>query len=134
MNFLTKLFPPKEIKAAIGILNEVDQALQNHSFNLVRGHIENIIFKHPNDFVDSVNKGKTPREWIYSSIANISGDLLESGQYHLYRGVINPVGPGSGLRKIFDYSIDELVKIEIITQEKADEEKNALGKNILEAG
>ena len=32
--------------------------------------------------------GGTPREWVYIQIGNVAGDMLESGQYHIYRGVL----------------------------------------------
>jgi hypothetical protein len=67
-------------------------------------------------------------------IANTSGDMAESGQYHIYRGVLNPMGPGEDLLKIFDSAMDELVKLGDMDEKNAQEQKEAIRKNIQGVG
>ena len=67
-------------------------------------------------------------------IANTSGDMVESGQYHIYRGVLNPMGPGEDLLNIFDSAMDELVKLGDIDEKNAQVQKEALRKNIQGVG
>jgi len=88
-----KLFKPKEVKVALDILNKADQIFDSPKFQLVRNHIEKAILAQPDKFVDIIQKGTSPHKWIYIAIANTAGDLVESGNYHIYRGVLNPLGP-----------------------------------------
>jgi hypothetical protein len=48
-------------------------------------------------------EGSTEREYIHSMIGNIAGELLESGMFHVYRGVLNETG--KELLAIFDMSM-----------------------------
>ena len=134
INLLKKLFPPKEIKEALGMLEEAEREFSSKDFHLVKGHIEKILRSHPDKFVEIIKRGETPRQWIYSTISNIAGDLVESGNYHIYRGVINPMGPGNELLKIYNKAIDKLVEMKVLDKERAEKEKSALQKNINNVG
>lgn len=50
-----------------------------------------LIAKNNKNYVDYF-KERSVEEWIFSQINNISGDLLESGEYHMHRGALNPLG------------------------------------------
>ena len=80
--------------------------------------------------MEIIKQGETPRQWMYSTISNIAGDLVESGNYHIYRGVINPMGTGNELLKIFNKAIDKLVEMKVLDSERAEKEKGALQENI----
>jgi len=134
MNFLNKFFPPKEIKEALGILEEAECEFSSKDFNLIKGHIKKILHSHPDKFVEMIKQGETPRQWVYSTISNIAGDLVESGNYHIYRGVINPAGIGNELLKIYNKAIDKLVEIKVLDNERAKKEKAALQENIKSVG
>ena len=60
--------------------------------------------------------------------------MLESGQYHIYRGVLNPMGPGEDLLKMFDATYDELVHMKAIDPGYANKQKAALRKNMKDVG
>jgi len=134
MNFLKKIFAPKEIRAALGILDEATYTFDNEAFQLVRNYVEKILLAKPEEFVSVVQNGMPPRQWIYTTIANIAGDLLESGSYHIYRGVLNPLGLGPDLLKLFDAAIDELTKLEALDTKRAEIEKEAIRENMKGAG
>jgi len=134
MNFLKKLFPPKEVKEAIGMLEEAEREFSSKDFHLVKGYIEKVLRSQPDKFVEIIKQGETPRQWIYSTISNIAGDLVESGNYHIYRGVINPMGPGNELLKIYNKAIDKLVEMKVLDNERAKKEKDALQENIKSVG
>ena len=134
MNFIKKLFAPKEIKAALGILDEASYTFDNEAFRLVRNHIETAILAQPDKFVNIIQKGTSPRQWIYTAIANISGELVESGKYHIYRGVLNPIGAGNDLLKLFNVAVDELIKIGVLDNKNAKTQKEAVLKNINSVG
>jgi hypothetical protein len=131
---LNKLIKPKEVKEALEVLNELDQKFNNQAFKIVRDYVEEMIFEHPKKFRQKMESEKSPRPWICGVIFNVSGDLLEGGDYHLYRGVLNPMGPGNDLLKIYDYCIDELVRIGKIKVEYAEEQKRAVRENIKKVG
>ncbi len=136
MNFLKKAFAPKEVKAAFGALDEAAYKFQTDAFQMVRKVIERNLLANPDALVGVVREsgGRTPREWIYSQIGNIAGDMLESGQYHIYRGVLSPMGPGADLLKMFEATYDELVQMKAIDVDYANGQKATLRKNIAGVG
>jgi hypothetical protein len=133
-SIFNKIFGAKEIKAAYRVLDEACRTLNNEDFDIVRKYIEKVLKKFPNDIAKLIKDGTSPREWGYSSIANVAGDLLETGQYHLFPGVINPFGSGNNLLKLFDDAIDELVKMRAIEINNAKVQKKALRDNIKNVG
>lgn len=140
MRFLRKILSSKEVRAALAILDEASYMFDHHhgylsgAYQLVRDIIEQVILDNPSEFTQVIRNGKSPREYIYSDIANTAGDLLESGQYHIRRGHLNPIGPGEDLWRLFNAALDELVRIGAIEPKVADEEKAAILKNIGDAG
>ena len=145
--FLKKFFPPKEVKTALDILDKADREFYNRDyqlirghiersrvFQLIRGHIEKILFAHSDEFSEKIRQGASPRHWVYRTIANVAGDLVESGNYHIYRGVLNPMEPGEELVEIFDMAVDELVEMRVLDTERAKKEKGELRENIKSVG
>jgi len=122
-----------EVKEALNILEEAEVKFSK-DFDLVREQVEKVIHENTDQFLEVVRKGRSVRKYVYSTIANISGDMVESGQYHLYRGVLNPMGPGQNLLEIFDSAMDELVKLGDTDKENAEVQKKALRENIKSAG
>lgn len=125
----------KEVEEAFEILDEATDKFGSE-FDLVREQIEKMLNLNSDtkQFIDVVRKGRTVRKYIYSTIANISGDMVESGQYHIYRGVLNPMGPGENLLKIFDAAMDELAKLGDTDTENAEKQKKAIRENIKSVG
>ena len=131
---ITKSFGKKEVKEAIGILEEASQEFGSRGFDLVKEYVEKSILSNTNQFIDVVRKGRSVRKYVYSMIANISGDMVESGQYHIYRGVLNPIGPGEDLLKIFDAAMAELVRLGDTDIKNANKQKAAVRENIKTVG
>jgi len=144
---LKKFFSPKEVKIALDILDGAEREFCNRDYQLTRGHIERnkvfqlvrsliekILFAHSDEFSEKIQQGASPRHWVYRTIANIAGDLVESGNYHIYRGVINPMEPGEELVEIFDMAVDKLVEMRVLDTEQAKKEKGALRENIKSVG
>ncbi len=133
-----KIFGSNEVRAILGILDEANYKFNNKTFEeIVRPKIEKSIISNPQKVKQIIEK-IPPREWTYGIIANISGDLLESGKYHIYRGVLasdfDGIGHGKDLLKIFDEATDELSKIGNITNEFAEKQKSQLRENIKDVG
>ena len=134
MKFIKKILAPKEIKAVLGVLDEASYTFNSVAFQLVRDNIEKMILAQPHKFVDVIQKGMSPRQWVYTAITNIAGDLVESGNYHIYRGVLNPLGDGYSLLKLFDASIDQLTQIGVLDAKDAKKQKAAIRDNIKSVG
>ena len=132
MKFLKKILASKEVKAALGVLDEAELSLDSGEWQLVRGRIENIILARPTDFTRVIQKGADPRVWVYSAIANFAGDCAESGEYHIYRGVLGP--SGKTFLRIFRAAVDELTRLGNMDAEFAAKQKTAIWKNIETAG
>ena len=92
--------------------------------------------KDPENIINQIrdSDGISTKEWFQSIIGNISGDLLESGKYHIYRGVLNEAG--NELLKIFDMSYDTLIKMHAkdIDLVYAKEQKETIRNNIKHLG
>jgi hypothetical protein len=136
MSFLKSIFVPIEVKASLAAIEEVSFKFQTEAFALVRRELEKYIRKNPDELVRTIQEsgGRTPREWVYCQIGNIAGDMLETGQYHIYRGVINPLGPGQDLLTMHDATCDELVLMKAVELEVANDQKAALRRNLLNVG
>jgi hypothetical protein len=134
MKFIKKAFAPKEVKAAVGVLEEFTCRFQNNAFELVRGEIENTIFTDVDDLVRALrdSDGKSPREWVLCQIVNIAGDWAESGRFHIFRGLLNQIG--EDLLKVYDAGIDELVQMKAMNPNLGTKEKGALRRNIRGVG
>jgi hypothetical protein len=74
----------------------------------------------------------SPRRTACSWINNVAGDFLESGQYHIYRGALNPVG--EAYLQIFDKSTDILFEVGDMTKERAEQHKQDMRKCIQGVG
>ena len=123
---IKKSFSKKEVKEAFEILEEASKkfAFASYWFDLVKRHAEKSILSEAKQLTKSVQSGTvTVRKYVYSLITYISVNLVSSGQYHIYRGVLSPMGPGEDLWKILDSALDELVAIGDISKEEAAEQK-----------
>jgi len=134
--FLKRAFAPKEVKEALSEIESAEQMYDSTAFNLVRTHLERGLLAKPEKFVKLMQQRDKnwTREWVHSVIGNIAGDLLETGQYHIYRGVLNPMGPGEALLKMFDQTYDELLKMKATDSDYAEKQKQALREHIKTVG
>lgn len=134
MNFLKKVFAPKEVRAAIGVLDELESQFDCDAFRIIRRQIEQMILARPYEFAGVVRGGMTARQWILGTVSNIAGDHAESGQYHAYRGMLNPMGPGEDFLKIYDATVDEGVRMGFVDKEFAEKQKAGLRDKIRTVG
>jgi len=147
MKSLKKLFASKEIKEILGILDAANNKFEpsrrtlfpyQEAFRIVRNEIENVIFLDPKEFTQYIrglkSDGRSLHGWVYSSIANMAGSKVETGQYHLHRGYLNEMSPGPSLLELFNSAVDELVQMNEVDAHFAAEQKKALLKNIETVG
>ena len=128
MRFFKVLFAPKEVRAALGVLDEAEYSFcrtgpysRSAAFDLVKPYAERFILA-----ASRLPDGISPREHVYNLIANYAGDLVESGTYHIRRGHLDPNGPGDALYNLFCEAIDELVRIGAMDSDYAEEQRGIL--------
>lgn len=122
----------KEVAEALKILDEARSTFGSSGFDVVGRYVEKSILEDIEQFMDIVRKGRSVRKYVYSTIANISGDMVESGQYHIYRGVLNTTG--KDLLNIFDLAMDELVRLGDVAEEYAQQQKEVIRENVHNVG
>ncbi len=120
--------------ALIDILNEAAKKHSGEGMEFVKGILEGVLGSNKQEISRIISKGTDPRVWVYSAIGNTCGDYLESGEYHIYRGVLNDMDIGPSLLNLYDLSLDELVAINAIEKEYAENQKQALRNNIASVG
>ena len=67
-------------------------------------------------------------------LAHTAFDMLASGRYHLYAGMLDPMNCSSNLMLIYDRSMEYGVKIGMLTMDEKEEQRNYLLKCISEIG
>jgi len=117
MKILKKIFAPKMVRVTLNILEELGLEHNSAVFQIVRSQIEDAFLRDYHIVTSEYKKGISPRQQIYFAIANISGDYLESGRYHLYRGILNP--NGEKLLQLFNKAMSELVKNGAVSDKEA---------------
>lgn len=132
-NQSSKMYASKEVQATLGAIEEVSYTFNNSTaFSMIKKRIENMVLKNPDKFSDFIRTGPSPRLWIYRAIVNISDNLLGTGQYCIYRGTLGPVG--EELVRICDAALDQLVELNDMDVECAQEQKAILRNNIKGVG
>jgi hypothetical protein len=135
-------FSSPEVRAARGVLEELSYQLEQKQtsfiesamFQTVKSKIQADLRVNGEAITGVIRRsgGRTPREWVYAQIGNVAGDLLESGQYHFYRGCLND--EGLALRKLFDWSNDELIKMGAIDPDYVIKQGRILDQSISRLG
>jgi len=131
---LKRFFAPKEVRAALGVLDELACTFDNEAFRIVHLQVERWIFSNPQKFAARVRAGTRPRNLVLAAVSDLAARHVESGEYHYYRGFLPPGGLGEDFVKIYDASVDEAVRLGFITDEWAKEQRAGLRRNIETVG
>jgi len=70
----------------------------------------------------------------HAMLANATFDMLASGRYHLYAGILNPLNCSANLMLVYEKSMSYGVKIGMIKKEEKKEQREYLLKKISEVG
>ena len=147
MNILFKLksFFDKQVPLSVSIAMDTLREAQEHFKepvfdNEIKSKIEQAIDKNYDKFLELFdNKEHSPKEWVIAQISNIAGDLLESGHFMIYRGVLSR--EGEALWKYYCYAMEELKKMKAmggdgkpISDEYINEQKECLKEAIKNVG
>ena len=134
MKLFNKIFKPDEIQSVLDKLKEAEKKFNSPSFPIIVNMVKGSISEAPDKIVSMVRESKSVHQTVYIMIANVAGDEVESGKHHMYRGVLNPLGDGNELLRIYNLALDELVKIGYVSAENARANKKAILENIKEVG
>ena len=128
------LFPSPEIKEIQKSLKVAEKEINNKNFHLIKDDIKKGINSQSEEISKVIAQGRTPTQWVYMNIVLVARDLLGIGDYHIYRGVINTMGPGNELIQIHKKALEKLVQIKAISIEQAKEENKTLEEDIKQTG
>ena len=78
------------------------------------------------------NEGLTPQILAHILITNAIQALLGSGQYHIYRGILNTVG--KAMVESWDNSVNQMEKLGRYGPEEVAEDKSWLRNEIMKMG
>ncbi|MFH1207156.1 MAG: hypothetical protein V1668_00940 [Patescibacteria group bacterium] len=131
---LVRLFPPPEIKEIRKSLKLAEKEINNKNFHLIKDVIEQGVNLQSEEISKVIAQGKTSTQWVYMNIVLVARDLLGIGDYHIYRGVINPMGPGNALLQIHKKALEKLMQIKAISINQVKEENKMLENDIKNAG
>ena len=118
MAIFSGLFLPSEAKELLTILGDIHHEWTtacpaNMGMGTVAPELESLINRDSKEISKTIREFKqmngNPKIWVLSHLGNIAGDLLQSGKYELYPGVLNPLGPALSLIELYCWSYDELV-------------------------
>lgn len=111
----------KEIEMCITEFNNISQELSASAKEIVKPVVFDYL-KDTEKTLYSLQKDKiSPRNLIFLLITNAIAEILPTGHYHIYRGVLSQVG--HDLLKLFDYAVNELEEKGCFSHEEAKEDK-----------
>ena len=124
---------PKPLKLIHSALDTLEHEWALSSFSLVRGHVDRLNQTQRASLISAVQSGEyTPRQIAVAQVANCSGDLLESGTLHIYRGILGPTG--EGVMAVFRRSLAEMVTMGHATEADAAEQVSCVLTSIRMVG
>lgn len=127
------LFAPKEISLFRKALDLLEHRVgSSYSFSRVRHTVETAIKKTPDLYVQGVQTSSSPEVFAAICFANVSGDFIESGELHLYRGILSPAG--EEMLKLYTACLDFLVASGNIDAAKRETELAFIRRNISSVG
>jgi len=86
----------------------------------------------PDDVViQAVSKHVSINAFIYDRAASLASDDLESGDHHLYRGVLDPDGDGPEILATYEHCVDKLEEQGAINHEQGDYMKGYMRGRVL---
>lgn len=127
------LFTPKEIKLFRNGLDLLEHRLgTSFSFTRIRQVIEADIGRAPQPYIDAIKNSPSPEQVAATSVANAAGDLVESGELCIYRGLLSPAG--EEMLKLYSDCLGFLLSSGFIDEATRAKEMTAIRRNIASVG
>jgi len=119
---------PNEAALASEVLTQIKNTAPNKATRKVVEAIRLKILAQPRRYEELIYGGMPPSQFYYTEMANISADYLESGQFHISRGILDNVG--IEMLEVFDTAIDVLAQMNVVSKDDAAEQKRLLRVSI----
>ena len=120
-------------RCKVGVPDEL-QIVSNPLFDTLSGSVKHRWKKRDiANYKSMIQLGESPEAFIYNFIVHRCADRLESGSYHVYRGVLS--GIGQLYLRLFEHAISIMVAKGEYTQQWADDNlRYPVQKEIKEVG
>lgn len=130
-------FMPRKLQILFSALDSAEEKLVGNNrilsgFRGVKNDIQTALILHPKTFM-AASDTTSAEEVIYSAIVRQSGGMAGSGEFHLYRGLLNPLS-GRNLTEIHDGALEKLVELGAIDKDALVNAKDALKADIAVVG
>ena len=135
MDFFKKMFTAKEVKKVLTALDAVESEFDNFpiEFPMVKEWVEQTILNDQKNIIHFIDEKKiSPTNMVYLLMADITGNYLGTGDYHIRTGVLNPLG--EVLFDIYHIVTERLVTGGYLSREAADKDIAQVCRNIKGVG
>lgn len=130
-------FMPRNLRALFSALDDAEEELVGNNgilsgFRDIRSAIEKALILHPKGFIAAAD-ASSAEEVVYFAIVRQTGGMAGSGDYHLYRGLLNPLS-GQNLPLIHERALERLVELGALDKTDLLDAKNELLADIAVVG
>lgn len=130
---VTEASKPKSANNYISEINDYINKLSEQCPSIVWHQIKepiiSLLKKDKNETVEYFKSENADiQSWTLSAITNTAANLLSTGRYNIYPGLLN--FEGEALFKIYKFTTEQMVKRELVTQEAVDENISVLLDNL----
>jgi hypothetical protein len=134
MGLLDVFFVPRATRQVLEELENVRSLFPNHEvgYMLVRRELEVQIRRNAKGVAKHLKTGPSPRDWLISMMATCAADMVETGRFHVYRGVLNP--NGNELLAVTRLCGEEMVRLGAIDAEFLAKQMKTIGENVRDMG
>lgn len=127
------LFTPKPIKLLLNALDLFVHKVDLACLDIVKPRVIQNIRSNEAAFAKAITDLRiSPEQIIAAEVANVSGDMLETGEHCIYRGVLSPTG--QQLFALFQRALEEMVRMGAISEDKKLEDIGGLSSTIKTVG
>jgi hypothetical protein len=137
---IQKIFKPDEVQLLLKTLDVEIAKIENLSnlelsmaLDLIKGELRQTIISNSATIEKKISQNDiSSLALAYTSIKNLAGAYLQSGRYHVYRGVLSM--QGQALKSLFAYSSNKLIDLRTLTGEQVAEQLRMLDDDIRGVG
>lgn len=139
MYFIKRIFASKELRSALGTIDELDLIFSKSSiggsgFEIIKKQLTTYVLRNEKELIEFNLNGQTPRVSVLFATAKMAKNQLMTGKYHIYRGVLNNLSEGPSFKYIYHKVIDFLVKAGRLSEEDAIYSRDQLNELIRDTG
>lgn len=127
-----QIIAQKNLQDALQTLHEANTKFYHPLFIGVLQYVEQMIRTVPEGIEKAKGEGRPVKAFIYSILANRTADIIESGELHVYRGVLGI--SGELLMEVLEGCVSELVRMGDVSPDSANHIMQSVINNIKRAG